>query len=257
MEKIRNENNIRKPKTFAIGDIHGNYKALIQCIKKSKIDKSVDTLIVLGDVVDGWPDVIKSVEELLTFKNLIIIRGNHDQFFMDWMTTGYENMTWLQQGGYSTLYDYKDNPDVQDTHMKKYFNNSKMYHIDNDNRVFVHGGFNWHKPIEDNDSSTLMWDRHMFETAISWENFNAAHPDKPSNWFKDYKEVFIGHTSTEYQIVWNYVAGTKPVQIVNLINLDTGAGWGSGKLTIMDIDTKKYWQSDGADELYDLTERSR
>jgi serine/threonine protein phosphatase 1 len=43
-----------KGKTYAIGDIHGSNKALLQCIERSDIDKEKDTLIVLGDVVDGW-----------------------------------------------------------------------------------------------------------------------------------------------------------------------------------------------------------
>ena len=35
----------------------------------------------------------------------------------------------------------------------------------------------------------------------------------------------------------------------NVWNLDTGGGW-LGKLTIMDIDTKQFWQSDFVYELY-------
>ena len=35
----------------------------------------------------------------------------------------------------------------------------------------------------------------------------------------------------------------------NIFNLDTGAGW-DGKLTIMDIDTLRYWQSDNVKTLY-------
>lgn len=35
----------------------------------------------------------------------------------------------------------------------------------------------------------------------------------------------------------------------NVWNLDTGSGF-SGKLTIMDIDTKEFWQSDFVRELY-------
>jgi len=31
--------------------------------------------------------------------------------------------------------------------------------------------------------------------------------------------------------------------------MDTGAGW-SGKLTIMDIDTNEFWQSDVVKDLY-------
>ena len=31
--------------------------------------------------------------------------------------------------------------------------------------------------------------------------------------------------------------------------MDTGAGW-NGKLTIMDVDTEEYWQSDLVESLY-------
>jgi serine/threonine protein phosphatase 1 len=34
----------------------------------------------------------------------------------------------------------------------------------------------------------------------------------------------------------------EPLHVCNVWDLDTGAGW-SGKLTIMDIETKEYWQS--------------
>ena len=35
----------------------------------------------------------------------------------------------------------------------------------------------------------------------------------------------------------------------NIWNLDTGAGW-DGKLTMMDVNTGEYWQSDRITELY-------
>lgn len=41
-------------KAYAIGDIHGAYKALIQCFERSKSDYSKDRLIVMGDIVDGY-----------------------------------------------------------------------------------------------------------------------------------------------------------------------------------------------------------
>ena len=37
--------------------------------------------------------------------------------------------------------------------------------------------------------------------------------------------------------------GTKPLFLCNVIMLDTGAGW-FGKMTIMDVNTHEYWQSD-------------
>ena len=57
------------------------------------------------------------------------------------------------------------------------------------------------------------------------------------------KDIFVGHTTTE---IYNTL---QPIHVCNVWNIDTGAGW-SGKLTIMDIDTKEYWQSDLSKDLY-------
>ena len=55
-------------KKFVIGDIHGNYKALMQCLEKSKFNYKKDKLIVLGDTCDGLPDVKECFDELLKIK---------------------------------------------------------------------------------------------------------------------------------------------------------------------------------------------
>jgi serine/threonine protein phosphatase 1 len=41
----------------------------------------------------------------------------------------------------------------------------------------------------------------------------------------------------------------KPLHLGNLWALDQGAGWG-GKLTLMDVNTHEYWQSDPVSTLY-------
>ncbi len=43
-------------RTFVIGDIHGAYRALRQCLDRADFDYESDHLICLGDVCDGWPD---------------------------------------------------------------------------------------------------------------------------------------------------------------------------------------------------------
>ena len=50
--------------TFAIGDIHGGLKALIQVLNKLEI-KDGDTLIFLGDYVDGWSDAANTIRFLI------------------------------------------------------------------------------------------------------------------------------------------------------------------------------------------------
>ena len=93
-----------------------------------------------------------------------------------------------------------------------------------------------------------MWDRHAFATAIMWNKHNTVNPTNEPGYFRDYTEVFIGHSATNRGIG---LLGNSfvPLQVTNLWNMDQGAGW-NGKLSIMDVDTKEFWQSDNVQELY-------
>ena len=53
-------------RTFVIGDIHGAYKALLECLELSKFKKNNDRLICLGDVCDRGRQVKECIDELLT-----------------------------------------------------------------------------------------------------------------------------------------------------------------------------------------------
>jgi len=231
-------------KIFVIGDIHGRYKALVEVLKKSKFDYNKDKLIVIGDVVDGGFDTYKAVEELLKIKHLIFIKGNHDIWFMKHIKTGWAEEIWLQQGGINTLTSYgakcieaeytSDKSKVDTTNLnipvthQEFFNKGMYYYIQ-DNMLFVHGGINPKIHDMENQSKTLMlWDRDL----INW--------CKKGNKIPKYDKVFIGHSTT--QIIMNDLEYCKPVKFNNLFMIDTGAGW-NGKLTIMDINTEKYWQS--------------
>ena len=72
-------------KTFFVTDIHGGYRALLQVFERSGFDKKKDLLICGGDVVDGWPETVETIDELLTIKNLIPIMGNHDFWCYNWI----------------------------------------------------------------------------------------------------------------------------------------------------------------------------
>ena len=58
-------------KRFVIGDIHGGYKALLQCLDRSGFNEKEDLLICLGDVTDGWSETPECVDKLLSITNLI------------------------------------------------------------------------------------------------------------------------------------------------------------------------------------------
>lgn len=71
-------------KIMAIGDIHGNYKALKQCLERARFNYGKDTLIVLGDICDGWAYVDRCIDELLKINRCKFILGNHDKWALEW-----------------------------------------------------------------------------------------------------------------------------------------------------------------------------
>ena len=223
-------------RTFAIGDIHGNYRGLLQVLERSGFDKESDRLYVLGDVCDGWSQVPECVEELLTIKNLIILLGNHDKWAMDWLQFGIDKPQWLMQGGMATYDAYNINVHLKDKHMNEYFNKAHDYYIDENNYAYVHGG--WcenRRGLGFNNRIDYLWDRSMWYALGTYHHMGLQSPIT-----KMYDKVFIGHTCTGIK---------KPEKRCNCWNLDSGAGW-DGKLTIMDVNTEEYWQSDDTDILY-------
>lgn len=246
-------------KTFVMGDVHGAHKALLQCLERSVFNKEEDRLIILGDVCDGWCFVRECVEELLTIKNLITVIGNHDEWFKAFLTTGVHPDRW-KQGGLGTAISYLGtlgkghlyvpnlvdggftvalNPDDISAEHRKLFMNMELYYVD-DNRLFVHAGFNRDRPIKESAQRfpwSLTWDRNL------WEQARSAGKKQRLKTADRFAEIFIGHTSC------SHIDDMKPVYCGGVWNLDTGAGC-EGKLTIMDVDTKKYWQSDEVWKLY-------
>lgn len=227
-------------KRYVIGDIHGCHEALKQVFNRSSFDFKKDKLIVLGDTCDGWPFVKQCFDELLKVKELICVLGNHDLWAYKWYTgkmgsTSVDYYLWTQQGGQATLDSYS-NQDMDSQHIDL-IRNALPYHIENNN-LFVHGGISEYIPIEKQKLNKFIWDRDMWEKAVM------VHPINNDYKFGEWETIFIGHSQT-----WNYSNVTLPMKRCNVMNLDTGAGW-SGKLTLMDIDSREFWQSDIVRELY-------
>ncbi|MDD3905470.1 MAG: metallophosphoesterase [Candidatus Omnitrophica bacterium] len=221
-------------RTFAIGDIHGAYKAMMQCFERSKFDYKKDRLIVMGDVCDGYPDVRQCIDELLKLKHCNLIIGNHDMWVLDWALRGDKPEIWTKQGGDRTMASYNGGPMPQ-THID--FLKSGHLWLEVGNKLFVHAGFVPDLPLEQNSAQVLVWDRDLLKDA--WEAANYRREAQITK----YDDIFIGHTTTElYRTL-------QPIHVCNVWDLDTGAGW-SGKLTIMDVDTKEYWQSELSKDLY-------
>jgi serine/threonine protein phosphatase 1 len=233
-------------RTLVIGDIHGGLRALHQIIERANVSKN-DTLIFLGDYVDGWsesPQTIDFLIELEKEHNCIFIRGNHDELLMEWLEKGNHNQDWFDHGGESSILAYENvDFETKQKHIQ-FLKNLKNYHHDDQNRLFVHAGFTNLNGINFEYFPKLFyWDRTLWEMALALDESLSKESHLYPKRFLLYDEIYIGHTPV------TRIGATIPIKKACVWNVDTGAAF-KGFLTIMDVNTKEFWQSEPLNELY-------
>lgn len=231
---------------LVIGDIHGGLRALHQVLERAKVIPK-DTLIFLGDFVDGWsesPQVLDFLIELNTKNNCIFIKGNHDELLLEWLENSKDNLQWYQHGGEATVLAYSSISEERKQIHIDFLKSLQNYYLDEQNRLFIHAGFTNMNGIEYEYFPKLFyWDRTLWETALSLDASIAKDSLYYPRRLTLYNEIYIGHTPV------TRIGATTPVQKACVWNIDTGAAF-KGALTIMDVDTKEFWQSEPLNELY-------
>jgi len=185
--------------TIAVGDIHGNAKALddLLCRLEARLTAG-DSVGFLGDYIDRGPDSCGCIERLLGFRaatpaTVVTLMGNHE----DWLLRSLEDPTrhsWiLGMEAFPTIASYSVDaarrlraaieelgPRVvternrlrydlfssvlPDEHLR-FLRELKLFHRDGDT-VFVHGGLDPSRgPVEAQDRQPLLWGTDAFPGA--------------------------------------------------------------------------------------------
>lgn len=234
-------------RTFAIGDIHGGLKALIQVLNKLEL-KDGDKIIFMGDYVDGWSESAQVIQFLMDLSqkfDCIFIKGNHDVWCENWLRKSSDvNPSWYIHGGKETIESYEGfSEDEKKLHLN-FFQKLPLYHLDDDNRLFLHAGFTSLHGVEKEKFPELFYlDRSLWEMLLVMDRSIPKDSIFYPKRLQHYKEIYIGHTPTT-----NYDESS-PINIESVWNIDTGAAF-KGKITGINIDTKAYFQSDNLPSLY-------
>jgi len=241
---------------IAIGDIHGCYDKLINLLDQIK-PTNKDLLIFHGDYTDRGDnnvDCMKFVIEMINYKNMIFLLGNHELMLLEHIIYNFnyfdkikmkdiKNMSleefktlfnkmresednygsYLPNGGSKTFSEIirKNEYQLFKDYLCTIVNLYTIFEMDinNQHTIFVHAGINPYKTLDEQILEDLLW--------IRWEFFDN---------YKGSDKIIIGHTPTQ-----NINSNSKPIMLPNNITMiDTGS-W-RAKISAVNIKNNKYYQ---------------
>jgi serine/threonine protein phosphatase 1 len=207
-----------RPRTIAIGDIHGCSRALRALIAAIKLAPD-DTLVLLGDYVDRGPDtrgVMDLVLELESRCRLVPLLGNHELMLLDALSDPAAIGPWLECGGAPTVRSYGGLA-IPPEHLALLERCRRYY--ETDTHFFVHANYAADVPLDEQPDYLLFW-----------EHLSRSPPGPHENG----KIAIVGHTAQ--------LSG-EILDLGHVLCLDTfchGGGW----LTALDTHSGELWQTD-------------
>jgi hypothetical protein len=239
---------------YVIPEIHGeaeSFKIILNRILPLRFSvNQEDTVVMLGDYIDKGSRSCDVVELLIELKkeygdNLVLLKGNHEQLFLNAFQSEENYRHWLMQGGMQTLQSYLDNAQIKSTsqfipfsrladiipkeHIK--FIESLPSHKELDDYIFFHGGFNTIGGIENTSENTFIYDTWASQSVKQ----ALASGQRP---FEGSKKIYVGSHNFKDNFPFIYanyfmLGGSAPRQLILFeLNSMTCAMIKSGKSRI-------------------------
>lgn len=162
-------------KFFVVSDIHGYYDELIKALNEAGFDKDNEShwLITCGDHFDRGGQPVQVMKYLMSLPRKILIKGNHEQLFVDLCERGFPYSHDRSNGTLGTVFSldvgddcYNIDYDMVLRKVKPFFNNMVNY-FETKNHIFVHSWI----PLIIEDSLPAYYTRdRQFSFNDNWRN---------------------------------------------------------------------------------------
>lgn len=201
-------------KLYAISDVHGCFAEFKKTVEELNIIEQLKNktakLILLGDYIDGGINSFKTLEYIYNLQNefgnenVIALKGNHEQWFLDFLSK--EEFVWLEgDKGFLTTESFLTEEQSADLRKKLVTNDSFEicdFIIDtiNENHKEL---INWLKnlPLYYETNTQIFVHAGVDEEAgdmWKWGTPDYVFMGKfPMTFGKFYKDIIAGHISTE------------------------------------------------------------
>lgn len=253
-------------RSLIIGDIHGRCDKLIAVLQKAGFNPGFDVLYSTGDFCDRGEQPVEVLDYLMKLGDSFLpVLGNHDAWLEYWLHTGVADSDWTDRnGGSITVEELLRQPMEWLEELKEWLGRIPLVRV-TDDCVIMHAGIpagmdenslcsmaSMERPIpifmlesefmnlvrmgidmrEYQTMESIYWDRDYLLSAIAAEYGEKG--DLPP--FPTDRDIWIGHSA---------LRSRKPFhsESYHLYAIDTGAGTGKGLLTVVNMDSKEYWQA--------------
>ncbi|MBO8435850.1 MAG: metallophosphoesterase [Spirochaetes bacterium] len=238
-------------RNLIVGDIHSQYGLLMDVLSAASFNPEEDVLYSVGDITDRGPEIVRLIQFLSSLHDYRPVLGNHDLWLRDYLVSGLCPSIWIDcNGGQRTVKDFMRSfvSDKEKVLMGEWLSQAPYVRIE-DKYIIMHGGIPnlWtirelekiaslppstigYAGIED-PSVSPVWNRSYLQSAMAFEN--GADPAVLQAPLETDRKIFVGHTPLNSPF---------HSERYHLIAIDTGAGHNK-RLTLMDMDTLKYWQA--------------
>lgn len=170
---------------YVMSDLHGNYDKYMEMINLIDL-KEEDQLYVLGDIFDRGDNPIGILEHIRRNKNIFLIKGNHEQMFVECYEDEFRDMYgWMCNGGMKTYEQLISRGQLFMEHTYRYLK-KLPYLIVIDKFILVHAGL--YLPSNLNDLELCQLINEQDEENCIWTRSNIGRERK----FKDYT-IVAGH----------------------------------------------------------------
>ena len=183
---------------YVMSDIHGNMSRYESVMGKINLQPE-DTLYVLGDVIDRYPDGISILQQLMRMPNVQMLLGNHEYMMLNALDTrtgmnpGFEAILQLDSRG---LW-YKNGGKVTHDHVNQLGEKERLeifdYLRDLPLNLDIEVGGQRFKLVHGAPVEKYLDDHYRYESATEfavWRRWRPGDPDL------DDTTVIFGHTPT-------------------------------------------------------------
>lgn len=212
--------------TYVMSDIHGCYDEFIKMLDKIKFNDK-DKLYILGDIIDRGPEPIKLVKYIMSHPNCILIKGNHEQMFLEHYDFNFTK-AWYRYGGIITHNKLRDDSQLSEKALYEYFKNLSFIQVV-DKFILVHSSV-----YIPNDNTNLTIDELISLQDEDFCIYDSSIIDSKLR-FKDYT-IITGHKTV--QNINNSIENVKIIKTPGLIHIDCGCCFkdSNGKLSCLRLD---------------------